>query len=100
MTVAGSANALPGTETGTGKVTPYNEYPTKGRGTGGVRCHRFLKGEDHLTVAWVGPGPAKAGAGSGVAVDLPPATGRRDGSGTPLTHPVTAIGGQPGMPAR
>ena len=28
------------------KVTPYEEYPAKGRGTGGVRCHRFLKGED------------------------------------------------------
>ena len=39
------------------KVTPFAEYPAKGRGTGGVRCHRFLKGEDTLVFAWAGPGP-------------------------------------------
>ena len=94
VTVAGSAGALPGTETGTVKVTAYEEYPAKGRGTGGVRCHRFLKGEDQLSVAWAGPGPAKAGAGSGAPVDLPPPTGRRDGSGTPLAQPIVAVGGR------
>lgn len=91
-TVAGSSSALPGTEAGTAKVTPLREYPAKGRGTGGVRCHRFLRGEDTLLVAWVGPGPARATAASGVAVDLPAPTGRRDGSGAPLPGPVAAIG--------
>ena len=33
------------------------EYPGKGRGTGGVRCHRFLKGEDTLLVAAVVAAP-------------------------------------------
>src|SRR5205085_10461853 len=33
VTVAGSAGALPGTEPGTAKVTPYGHYPVKGRGT-------------------------------------------------------------------
>ena len=37
-------------------MTPYAEYPAKGRATGGVRCHRFLKGEDLLVLAWAGPG--------------------------------------------
>ena len=37
-------------------MTPYQEYPAKGRATGGVRRHRFLKGEDGLVLAWAGPG--------------------------------------------
>jgi len=44
-----------GTRAGSVKVTPLHEYPGKGRATGGVRCHRFLKGEDLLVLAWAGP---------------------------------------------
>ncbi|HEX5534334.1 MAG TPA: DNA topoisomerase IV subunit A [Actinomycetales bacterium] len=91
VTIAGSSSALPGTQTGTVKVAPLQEYPRKGRATGGVRCHRFLKGEDELILAWVGPGPAMACAASGGAVPLPDPNGRRDGSGTPLPQPVQAI---------
>ncbi|WP_241653358.1 DNA gyrase/topoisomerase IV subunit A [Propioniciclava flava] len=91
-TVSGSSDALPGTEAGLVKVTEFAEYPGKGRATGGVRCHRFLKGEDTLTLAWVGPSPAIAAAASGSPVDLPPATGRRDGSGDPLPQPIVAVG--------
>jgi DNA gyrase subunit A len=93
LTVAGSSGALPGTEAGSAKLTPLSEYPAKGRATGGVRCHRFLRGEDELVLAWVGPAPARAVAAAGGAVDLPPASGRRDGSGTPLAQPVHAVGG-------
>jgi DNA gyrase subunit A len=93
VTVAGSSASLPGTEPGSVKVTPYAEYPAKGRATGGVRCHRFLKGEDELILAWVGPAPARAASGSGVPVDLPEAHGRRDGSGTPGSTPIAAIAG-------
>ena len=64
-------------------MTPFAEYPAKGRATGGVRCHRFLKGEDTLLIAWAGAAPARAAAASGAPVDLPEATGRRDGSGMP-----------------
>ncbi len=98
VTASGSSGALPGTEPGAVKVTPYAEYPAKGRGTGGVRCHRFLKGEDTLVLAWVGSLPARAGAANGGPVELPAATGRRDGSGTPWTHVVAAIAGP--VPAR
>jgi DNA gyrase subunit A len=90
VTVAGSSTALPGTEAGTVKVTPLTEYPAKGRATGGVRCHRFLKGEDVLVLAWAGPGPALAAAASGAPVELPDAVGRRDGSGTPAPQPLAA----------
>jgi DNA gyrase subunit A len=95
VTVAGSSAALPGTGGGSIKVTPYEEYPAKGRGTGGVRCHRFLKGEDALVLAWAGPSPARGAAASGVPVDLPEPTGRRDGSGVPLRQPLAAVGGAP-----
>jgi DNA gyrase subunit A len=93
VTASGSGTALPGTEPGAVKVTPFAEYPAKGRGTGGVRCHRFLKGEDTLVFAYAGPGPVRAAAASGASVDLPEATGRRDGSGTPGSQPVVAASG-------
>jgi DNA gyrase subunit A len=101
VTASGSSSALPGTEAGSVKVTPFSEYPAKGRATGGVRCHRFLKGEDTLVFAWAGPGPARAAAASGAPVDLPEADGRRDGSGIPGSQPITACSGPvatlPGM---
>jgi DNA gyrase subunit A len=96
VTVAGAGSALPGTESGSVKVTPYSEYPGKSRGTGGVRCHRFLRGEDMILTAYVGPGPAVAGAASGAPVDLPTEPGRRDGSGTSAAAPIAAISGQQG----
>jgi DNA gyrase subunit A len=75
------------------KVTPFTEYPPKGRATGGVRCHRFLKGEDALVFAWAGTAPARAAATSGAPVDLPEPVGRRDGSGVPGTQPIAACAG-------
>jgi len=62
------------------KVTPFAQYPAKGRATGGVRAHRFLKGEGGLVLAWVGPRPAGAAA-NGSPVELPAVDHRRDGSG-------------------
>ncbi len=93
VTSSGSATALPGTEPGAVKVAPFSEYPPKGRATGGVRCHRFLKGEDTLVFAWAGAAPARAAASSGAPIELPEATGRRDGSGTPAAQPIAACAG-------
>jgi DNA gyrase subunit A len=92
VTVAGRAGALPGAAAGSLKVTPLHEYPGKGRATGGVRCHRFLKGEDALVMAWAGPGPAVGATASGGPVELPDPVDRRDGSGTALTRPLAALG--------
>ena len=83
VTASGSSTALPGTEPGAVKVTPFSEYPAKGRATGGVRCHRFLKGEDTLVFAWAGTAPARAAAASGAPVDLPEA----DRPARRLRHP-------------
>jgi len=91
-TIAGPADALPGTTPGSAKWTPFAEYPSKGRATGGVRAQRFLKGEDTLLHAWVGPSPARATSSAGQAVDLPAEPGRRDGSGAPLAAPVLGLG--------
>jgi DNA gyrase subunit A len=93
VTASGSSTALPGTEPGSVKVTPFEEYPAKGRATGGVRCHRFLKGEDTLVFAWVGPAPPRAAAASGSPVDLPDPVGRRDGSGVPGSQAIVACAG-------
>jgi DNA gyrase subunit A len=93
VSVSGASTALPGTETGSVKVTPFSEYPAKGRATGGVRCHRFLRGEDELVFAWTGAAPALAAADSGAPVDLPEPVARRDGSGVPGTQPIAACAG-------
>ncbi|MET0447604.1 MAG: DNA topoisomerase IV subunit A [Aeromicrobium sp.] len=95
VTVAGSDDALPGTQTGAVKVSPLSIYPPKGRATGGVRCQRLLKGEDGLLLAWVGDGLPMASATSGSPVDLPPVSDRRDGSGVPAAQPIAAVAGPP-----
>ena len=93
VTASGSSTALPGTDAGSVKVTPFSEYPGKGRATGGVRCHRFLKGEDVLVFAWAGAAPPRAAAASGAAVDLPEPLARRDGSGVAGSQPIAACAG-------
>ena len=92
LTVAGDSKALPGTENGSAKVTPLEMYPTKGRGTGGVRSQRFLKGQDTLILAFVGAYPLHASTQSGAPVELPKPDMRRDGSGTDLSAPIAVVG--------
>ena len=91
LTVAGDSEALPGTENGAAKVTPLEMYPTKGRGTGGVRSQRFLKGQDTLILAFVGVYPLHASTQSGAPVELPKPDMRRDGSGTDLSAPIAVV---------
>ena len=98
VTVAGSAGALPGTGAASVKVTPLHEYPSKGRATGGVRCHRLLKGEDMLVMAWAGPAPAVAATDKGAPVPLPDPVGKRDGSGTALSRQIAVLGGSARVP--
>lgn len=92
FTVAGDSAALAGTENGFAKLTPFNLYPGKGRGTGGVRSQKFLKGQNCLIYAWAGQGAARANTISGVPVSLPEIDIRRDGSGKLLDHPICAVG--------
>lgn len=91
VTVSGSEGSLPGTG-GSVKITPLDRYPAKGRATGGVRSHRFLRGENGLVAAWVGVAPARALREGGKPIALPEADERRDGSGSPLSSPIVGIG--------
>jgi DNA gyrase subunit A len=96
VTIAGSSTTLPGTQTGAIKVADYADYPPKGRATGGVRAHRFLKGEDVLLLGWAGPAPVKASGMTGKPIELTVELGRRDGSGEKLPAPIAAVGGPVG----
>ncbi|WP_328942158.1 DNA topoisomerase IV subunit A [Streptomyces sp. NBC_00250] len=91
FTVAGSTGTLDSSAGTSAKLTPFDQYPRKGRATGGVRCQRFLKGEDVLILAWAGTTPARAAQKTGAPVELPEVDPRRDGSGTPLPHPVDVV---------
>ncbi|MEU9003915.1 DNA topoisomerase IV subunit A [Streptomyces sp. NPDC048551] len=75
------------------KLTPFDQYPRKGRATGGVRCQRFLKGEDLLVLAWAGNAPVRAASANGTPAALPAPDPRRDGSGGALPAPVEALAG-------
>ncbi|ASD22108.1 DNA topoisomerase IV [Cryobacterium sp. LW097] len=91
-TIASGSQTLPGTDPGSAKVSAFTEFPAKGRATGGVRSHRFLKGEDALAVAWVGAAPARALGVEGSPRTLPDTGARRDASGTMLDAVVGSIG--------
>ncbi|CAG6392856.1 DNA topoisomerase IV subunit A [Streptomyces cocklensis] len=93
FTVARADDTLEGAGEGTAKLTPFEQYPRKGRATGGVRCQRFLRGETGLLMAWAGAAPARAATATGTPADLPPKDPRRDGSGVPLAKPVAVVAG-------
>ena len=91
-TVSGAENMIPGTDPGRAKVSFFSEYPAKGRATGGVRAHAFLKGEDRLTVAGVGDEPAYAVGVDGAVRTLPVPGAKRDASGQPVDGVIGSIG--------
>ena len=92
VTISSPSDALPGT-TGSLKVSDFSEFPGKGRATGGVRAHRFLKGEDQLVTAYAGPIPIRATAANGTAVEIAMVKSKRDASGSPLPGPISVIAG-------
>ncbi|MGW2131781.1 DNA gyrase/topoisomerase IV subunit A [Streptomyces coelicoflavus] len=93
FTVAGSRGTLDDSVQTTAKLTPFDQYPRKGRATGGVRCQRFLKGEDCLAFAWAGAVPALAAQKNGTPAQLPEIDPRRDGSGVSLPKTVSVVAG-------
>ncbi|MFD2673794.1 DNA gyrase/topoisomerase IV subunit A [Gulosibacter bifidus] len=91
--------ALFGDTTGTAKTTELSEFPTKGRATGGVRAHRFVRGEEALGLAWAGKAPALANAKDGAIRKLPEGLARRDASGVRLEATIAQLGQLMGEPA-
>lgn len=69
-------------DAGAAKSSPLSEYPAKGRGTGGVRCHSFRKAESGLATAIVGTDLVGVGQ-TGAPTALPESATRRDASGVP-----------------
>ncbi|QIT11538.1 DNA gyrase/topoisomerase IV subunit A [Clavibacter michiganensis] len=92
VTVSASSATIAGVDPGRAKVSAFGDFPRKGRATGGVRAHAYLKGEDHLALAWVGPGPALAVGSAGEVRQLPPTGMKRDGSGIPLEKAIGSVG--------
>ena len=91
VTVANFSGALAGVDPGSIKLSAISEFPIKGRATGGVRAHKFLKGEDQLALAFIGASPAAIGK-SGSPVELPESLSKRDASGDALNTPIVFIG--------
>ncbi len=91
-TVSSSSATIAGTDPGRAKVSHLSDFPAKGRATGGVRAHAFLKGEDVLILGWAGAGPAMASGSDGSVRQLPEAGAKRDASGIPLEAVVGSIG--------
>ena len=91
-TLSTSTGTIAGVDPGRAKLSQFDEFPGKGRATGGVRAHSFLKGEDVLALAWAGPAPAIAVGADGSARVLPESGTKRDGSGSPLASVVESIG--------
>ncbi|MEO0313280.1 MAG: hypothetical protein RL140_510, partial [Actinomycetota bacterium] len=93
ITAAKSGSTLAGIDGGSIKRSSLSEFPAKGRATGGVRAHKFIRDEDHLYFAAVtGPEPLGASA-DGKPIDLLGfELAKRDASGTPTDSAISSVG--------
>ena len=92
LTAANSSAALVGTDAGSAKLSLLDEFPAKGRATGGVRAQRFVRGEDQLYFAWVGTAEPRGLTSDGKPVELPLEPMRRDASGSALAGVIASVG--------
>lgn len=81
VTAANSSAALGKTDPGTVKITPIKTYPKQGRGSKGVRCHKFLKAEDQLYFAKFAGKDVTIFDESEKVIKAPAVEPKRDGSG-------------------
>lgn len=92
VTVGGNSDALPGTQARSIKISELAEFPSKGRATGGVRCHTLKRGEDQLIFAGAASGPVRACNGAN-PFELPDFLAKRDASGSPTEIAPTHLVG-------
>jgi DNA gyrase subunit A len=90
VTAANGSASLGDTDPGSVKLTPLSAYPRKGRASMGVRCHRFLKGEDQLYFAGLAL-QGKLYDLDGSELSAPEQNPRRDASGTALPSYLGAV---------
>jgi len=91
VTAANSSGALAGTDAGSIKLSKLDEFPAKGRATGGVRGQKLLRSEDQLYFAAVAVAHPAASASDGKALELPEPA-RRDASGSAASAAIAGVG--------
>lgn len=92
VTAANNSSALASTDPGSAKLSALEEFPAKGRATGGVRAHKFIRNEDQIYFAWAGNKNHLASTSDGKPIDLELESSKRDASGTKLSSTIGAIG--------
>ncbi len=92
LTAANNSDSLGATDPGSAKLSPITEFPPKGRATGGVRAHKFIRDEDQLYFAYVGAKPVLANGSAGKAIEINEKLAKRDASGTPLAATILSAG--------
>jgi DNA gyrase subunit A len=80
------------TDAGSMKTSAVNDYPAKGRGTGGVRCHTLRKNETSLVSVWIGDGPVFGTDSAGAPVTITTTRSKRDASGVQQEQPLSGFG--------
>jgi DNA gyrase subunit A len=91
VTAANNSAALTATDPGSAKCSALSEFPAKGRATGGVRAHKFIRNEDQLYFGWVGSSPYLGATSDGKPIELELELAKRDASGTKLPSTLGAI---------
>ena len=93
ITAAKSGSTLAGIDGGSLKRSSLAEFPSKGRATGGVRAHKFIRNEDHLYFAAISDDQPLGVSVDGKPVDvLAIELSKRDASGTPIDIAIANVG--------
>ncbi len=93
ITAAKSGSTLAGIDGGSLKRSALSEFPSKGRATGGVRAHKFIRDEDHLYFACVIAGEPLGASADGKPIDLEAIpTAKRDASGSTIDIAISSVG--------
>jgi len=92
VTAANNSAALASTDPGSLKISALEEFPAKGRATGGVRSHKFIRNEDQIYFAWAGDKNFLAATSDAKPIDLEFELSKRDASGTKISSTIGAIG--------
>ena len=92
LTAANNSESLGATDPGSVKISEIAEFPAKGRATGGVRAHKFIRDENQIYFAYVGEQPILAHTSSGKVLELENKLAKRDASGTPISATIFSAG--------
>ena len=93
ITAAKSESTLAGIDGGSVKRSLLSEFPTKGRATGGVRAHKFIRNEDHLYFAAIADLDPLGASADGKPIDLQSfELAKRDASGSTLEIAIASVG--------